>query len=70
MDTGLTSDYLQALRDEAQEHGDFIMQGKCSDHASYRYKAGLVQGLQKAEQLLHDIIRQATDEFQDLDDED
>jgi len=69
LDTGLTSDFLQALRDEAQKHGDALMQGKCSDFASYRFKAGYIQGLQMAETVLHETIKQAM-KIQELEDDD
>jgi hypothetical protein len=66
MDTGVTTDYLEALKEEADLHGNFILEGKCSSYDMYKYKVGLMQGLQKAELTLHDILQEAS-KYQDQD---
>ena len=66
MDTGLTSDYIRALQDEAKVFGTSVMAGKCSSFDQYKYQVGYIQGLQKAEHLLHQIIEDAL-RAQDLD---
>lgn len=70
MNEGILADFLVSLKDEAEQHGEFLVQGKCSDFAMYKHRVGLIQGLKQAEQLLHDTVRLASDEFQDYEDED
>jgi len=58
MNTGVTEEYLASIKDEYRMYEADIMQGKCTSYDQYKYKIGYVQGLQKAEQLLHETIEQ------------
>ena len=66
MDTGLTSDYIQAINDECADIADYIVAGKCKSMEVYREKVGHLRGLKQSERLLHDTIREAT-KLQEMD---
>ena len=67
MDTGVTSEYIAALQDEADMFRKTVMEGKCSSFDQYKHKTGYIQGLEKAEQILHETIERLL-VAQDLDD--
>ena len=67
MDTGITQEYMAAIQDEIKLHLTPVINGNCKDFEGYKFKIGYIQGLQKAEILLHDVIREAL-AAQDVDD--
>ena len=66
MDTGLTSDYIAALKEEAERTAADIVEGKCGSMEAYKRAVGYIQGLKHAELLLHDTIKHIT-ERQEMD---
>ena len=67
MDTGVTSEFLAALNDEAVAYSSDTIAGKCKSFDHYKYNTGYIQGLKRAEQILHETIAQAM-AAQDIDD--
>jgi hypothetical protein len=55
--TGLTDEYVHRLKREIEGRSDYIAAGKCLDFSEYKKNVGHIQGLQAAEQLLHDTIK-------------
>ena len=68
MDTGLSSEYVSNLKAESDDIASYILAGKCKDYETYRHKIGIMQGINRAEQCLHDTIKKLVD-LQELRDE-
>ena len=66
MDTGITSEFIAAVNEEATRFEKSVADGKCSSFDQYKYQTGYAQGLRKAEQILHDTIETML-KAQDLD---
>ena len=69
MDTGLTSDYIAALKEESDVYKDKCIKGLYSSIDDYKHDVGIIKGLELAEQILHDTIQHIL-ERQDLPNED
>lgn len=61
MDTGVTSDYLENLKEDAQPYKDKILNGHCKSFDEYKHDTGILAGLAMAEWSLHDTIQSAVD---------
>lgn len=66
MHNGVTEEFVAALKKEMHMYRLDVMQGKCASYDQYKFKTGYIQGLEKAEQLLHETIEQLL-KAQDLD---
>jgi len=66
MNTGITSEFVASLKAESDIYEKSIAEGKCASFDQYKYQTGYIQGLKKAEQLLHDTIEYML-KAQDLD---
>ena len=56
MDTGVSTEYIEALRDEVSAHRSEVVSGRCKSFDSYRFKTGYIQGIEAAERILHEVI--------------
>lgn len=68
MDTGVSTEYVAVLQEEANMYRQDIVRGKCGSFEQYKYKTGYIQGLEKAEQILHEVIEDML-RIQDLDED-
>lgn len=68
MDTGVTTDYIDMLHEDAQPYKEKILNGICKSFDEYKHDTGILIGLAMAERTLHDTLS-ATAQRQELDDE-
>ena len=66
MNNGVSEEFILALREEADMYRLDVMQGKCTSYDQYKFKTGYIQGLEKAEKVLHETIERLL-KAQDLD---
>ena len=56
-------EYLRSkIRDTMNEHADHIAGGGATDWADYKYHAGIIEGLAKAERELLDLADKLSEE--------
>lgn len=61
MDTGLTSDYIDMLKEDAKPYKEKILNGNCKCFDEYKHDTGILVGLAMAERSMHDTIKVAMD---------
>lgn len=59
-DTGLTEEYLHQLRKDRDKYAAKLTNGHAKTFDQYKEQVGYLNGLQRAESILHDVLKMYT----------